>query len=106
MNWQAFPLAGIGVQRSHVWAVAALGTVAARGILVTVNTRFKGAEAAYVLRASGAKAGISLKPKTAIEAILPYLQDLNLILVMSVEPGFGGQSFIPEMMEKIKMLRP
>ncbi|MFH0984545.1 MAG: ribulose-phosphate 3-epimerase [Candidatus Omnitrophota bacterium] len=57
------------------------------------------------IRASGAKAGISLKPKTAIEAILPYLQDLNLILVMSVEPGFGGQSFMPDMMAKVKALR-
>jgi ribulose-phosphate 3-epimerase len=58
------------------------------------------------IRALGAKAGISLKPKTAVETLFPYLPDLDLILVMSVEPGFGGQSFMPEMMGKVKALRP
>ena len=58
------------------------------------------------IRASGAKAGLSLCPKTAVETVLPYLSDLDLVLVMSVEPGFGGQSFMPEMMEKVKVLRP
>ncbi len=59
----------------------------------------------HAIQASGAKVGISLKPKTPVEVILPYLQDLNLVLVMSVEPGFGGQTFMPEMMDKVKALR-
>ena len=59
-----------------------------------------------LIKASGAKAGISLRPKTAVETLSPYLPDLDLILVMSVEPGFGGQSFMPEMMGKVKALRP
>ncbi|MFH1208920.1 MAG: ribulose-phosphate 3-epimerase [Candidatus Omnitrophota bacterium] len=59
-----------------------------------------------MIRASGAKVGISLKPKTAVETLFPYLPNLDLILVMSVEPGFGGQSFMPEMMGKVKKLRP
>lgn len=62
--------------------------------------------ALQMIRASGAKAGLSLRPKTSVETILPYLSELDLVLVMSVEPGFGGQSFMPEMMEKVKVLRP
>ncbi len=59
-----------------------------------------------MIRNSGAKAGISLRPKTSVETLFPYLADLDLILVMSVEPGFGGQSFMSDMIEKIKILRP
>ncbi len=53
----------------------------------------------------GLKAGISLKPKTAVKEILPYLNQIDLVLVMSVEPGFGGQSFIEESLNKISELR-
>jgi ribulose-phosphate 3-epimerase len=57
------------------------------------------------IRSSGIKVGISIKPKTpisAIEALLPYL---DLVLIMAVEPGFGGQSFMEAMVAKIKALR-
>jgi ribulose-phosphate 3-epimerase len=59
-----------------------------------------------MIRNSGAKAGLSLRPKTSVETIFPFLPELDLVLVMSVEPGFGGQSFMPDMMGKIKALRP
>ncbi len=54
------------------------------------------------IRASGMKAGLSVKPKTPISEIEPYIQLLDLILIMTVEPGFGGQSLIPETVSKIK----
>lgn len=50
----------------------------------------------------GVKPGASIKPKTPASAVIPYLKDLHLVLVMTVEPGFGGQSFMPDMIPKIK----
>ena len=52
----------------------------------------------------GIMAGISVKPTTPISSVFPYLDKLDMVLVMTVEPGFGGQSFIPEMHEKISEL--
>lgn len=49
--------------------------------------------------------GVSIKPFTPVEALLPYLQDLDLVLVMSVEPGFGGQKFNPSALDKIEKLK-
>lgn len=57
------------------------------------------------IREQGMKAGITLKPGTPVEKILPWLPQLDLALVMSVEPGFGGQSFMPEMMDKVSAIR-
>ena len=57
------------------------------------------------IKKAGVKVGVSIKPKTNAEVLFPYLKDLDLVLVMSVEPGFGGQSFIPSSLEKIKLLR-
>ena len=57
------------------------------------------------IKACGVKAGVSIKPKTPVSAIVPYLNDLDLVLIMSVEPGFGGQSFIEGSPEKVAELR-
>ena len=57
------------------------------------------------IRGMGCKAAISLKPKTPAEAAIPYLEKCDMILVMTVEPGFGGQSFMADMMPKLKKLR-
>jgi ribulose-phosphate 3-epimerase len=54
------------------------------------------------VRASGAKAGLSIKPGTPFAAVAPYLPDLDLLLVMTVEPGFGGQAFMPGMLDKVR----
>ncbi len=57
-----------------------------------------------ILRKNGIKVGISIKPNTNIEDIRPYLSLIDLVLVMSVEPGEGGQEFIPSSIDKIKYL--
>lgn len=53
----------------------------------------------------GVKAGVSVKPKTAPEVLDKYLEDIDLVLVMSVEPGFGGQKFMPDMLDKVRYYR-
>ncbi|MDP3112070.1 MAG: ribulose-phosphate 3-epimerase [Thermodesulfovibrionales bacterium] len=58
-----------------------------------------------VIKESGVKAGISLNPATPVCSLDHILQDLDFVVLMSVNPGFGGQSFIPQSMDKIKMLK-
>ena len=53
----------------------------------------------------GCAVGISIKPNTPVDVLLPYLKDIDLVLVMSVEPGFGGQKFMPVAVDKIRQLR-
>ena len=57
------------------------------------------------IKKTGKKVGITIKPKTPVEDLIPYLEQVDMILLMSVEPGFGGQSYIPGSTEKIKKLR-
>ena len=57
------------------------------------------------IRSGGAKAGVALKPATPAEAVFPYLDRLDMVLVMTVEPGFGGQSFMADMLPKIEAVR-
>ena len=58
-----------------------------------------------LIRKEGKKVGISLKPKSKIELIEKYIDQVDLILIMSVEPGFGGQKFMPEVLEKTKKIK-
>ncbi len=58
-----------------------------------------------LIRSHGVKPGIVIKPNTPAEAIAPYLDKVELVLVMTVEPGFGGQKFMEHMMPKLRQLR-
>ena len=58
-----------------------------------------------LIRDQNKKVGISLKPKSKIDLIQSYLKEIDLVLIMSVEPGFGGQKFMPEVLEKTKTVR-
>lgn len=62
-------------------------------------------EAIIIVKKLGKKTGVTVKPGTAAEAVLPFIKDVDLILVMTVEPGFGGQSFMYEQLPKIAKIR-
>lgn len=57
------------------------------------------------IKSCGKKVGISIKPKTPASAVIPYLPLIDMVLVMTVEPGFGGQVFLPETLSKVKEVR-
>ena len=62
-------------------------------------------ETIKLIKKQGVKVGISLKPKSKISLIEKYLEEIDLVLIMSVEPGFGGQKFMPEVINKIKEIK-
>lgn len=57
------------------------------------------------IKSGGVKAGLVIKPKTPASAVFPYLKDLDMVLVMTVEPGFGGQSFMADMLPKVAEIK-
>ena len=58
-----------------------------------------------LIRSSGCKAALSVKPGTPVESVFPYLDKLDMVLIMTVEPGFGGQKFMADMMPKVQEIR-
>ncbi|CAN5552633.1 ribulose-phosphate 3-epimerase [soil metagenome] len=69
------------------------------------EVRSNPAAAAKEIAKLGCKVGITLKPGTPIEAILPAVEFVDLVLIMSVEPGFGGQQFMPSMLDKVRTIK-
>ena len=72
---------------------------------VEADTEENTLKALEICHACGKKAGVVLKPGTPAEAVLPFLEKCDMVLVMTVEPGFGGQSFMADMMPKLKKIR-
>ena len=62
-------------------------------------------ETIKLIKKQGVKVGISLKPKSKISLIEKYLEEIDLVLIMSVEPGFGGQKFMPEVLNKVREIK-
>jgi ribulose-phosphate 3-epimerase len=63
------------------------------------------ADTIEAIRTGGAEPAVALKPGTPVEAVFPFLDRISMVLVMTVEPGFGGQKFMPEMMEKVRAIK-
>lgn len=76
--------------------------------MITVHVEREGAVDLHAtlaaIRAAGVQAGLALNPATPVERVLPYLAELDMVLVMSVVPGFGGQSFMADVLEKVRVL--
>jgi ribulose-phosphate 3-epimerase len=86
------------------WAIG-YAEAGAYNVTVHVEAAKDPVKLAKNLRAAGAKAGLSIKPGTPLEDHLDTLKHYDTLLVMSVEPGFGGQSFIPDVLEKVRTAR-
>lgn len=76
----------------------------ANNVTVHVEAQHDVSETLGRIRAAGRTAGLSIRPATPVRAIEPFLEEVDLVLVMTVEPGFGGQSFMPEMLPKLEAL--
>jgi ribulose-phosphate 3-epimerase len=74
-------------------------------LTIHVESTDQPAEVLKQIRAAGAKPGITLRPRTSLESVLPLLPLCDLVLVMTVEPGFGGQAFMQDRVHKIQILR-
>ncbi|MDR1253749.1 MAG: ribulose-phosphate 3-epimerase [Oscillospiraceae bacterium] len=61
-------------------------------------------ETIKTIKSTGVKAGLAVKPDTPIDTVFPYIQDIDLVLIMTVEPGFGGQKFMHNMVKKVELL--
>ena len=73
-------------------------------ITVHIESTDKIQECIDLIKSKGVKAALTIKPKTDVKEILPFLDQLDMVLIMTVEPGFGGQKFMADMVEKIEFL--
>ena len=92
------------IERPEDW-VARYAEAGATYITVHIEAVRDGAHALDTIRKTGARPGITLNPETDSSRLVPLVGRADLVLVMSVHPGFGGQSFIPSALEKVRSLR-
>ena len=92
------------IERPERW-VARYAEAGATYLTIHVESTDDVAAGIAAIRAAGARPGITLRPGTDLARVLPYLSAVDLVLVMSVEPGFGGQAFLPASLEKVRVLR-
>jgi ribulose-phosphate 3-epimerase len=85
--------------------LAAFADAGADRITIHVEAERDVARSLAAIRAKGRKAGITLKPGTPVSAIAPFVDQVDLVLVMSVEPGFGGQAFMPAALQRIAEIK-
>jgi ribulose-phosphate 3-epimerase len=92
------------IERPEDW-VARYVEAGATYVTVHVEAARDAAGALDAIRKAGARSGITLNPETAVTRLAPYLERADLVLVMSVHPGFGGQAFIASALDKVRALR-
>ena len=92
------------IERPEDW-VAKYVEAGATYVTVHLEATRDAAGALEAIRKAGARPGITLNPETDVARLLPYLDRADLVLVMSVHPGFGGQAFIPSALDKVRTLR-
>jgi ribulose-phosphate 3-epimerase len=92
------------IERPEDW-VSRYAEAGATYVTVHVEAARDAADALDAIRKAGARPGITLNPETDVSHLVPYLDRADLVLVMSVHPGFGGQSFITAALDKVRALR-
>jgi ribulose-phosphate 3-epimerase len=92
------------IERPEDW-VARYVEAGATYVTVHIEATRDAAGTLEAIRKAGARPGLTLNPETDVTRLLPYLDRADLVLVMSVHPGFGGQAFIPAALEKVRALR-
>ena len=92
------------IERPEDW-VARYAEAGATYVTVHIEATRDAAGALEAIRKAGARPGITLNPETDVSRLIPYLGRVDLVLVMSVHPGFGGQSFIASALDKVRALR-
>lgn len=92
------------VDQPEKW-IAEMGKAGASQFTFHFESTQQPQECIRLIRENGMKVGVAIKPDTPVDVLVPYVNDIDMALVMTVEPGKGGQSFMPDMLDKVSFLR-